>query len=50
VDKDVRLYNLLRMLFREWAGELVRILPGEGRPEIWDREVEVCSSEVSGSK
>lgn len=35
---------------RDRTGELVRMPLGEGNPEICEREVELCSSAVSGSK
>jgi hypothetical protein len=44
------LFKRVREAFLERAGELVRMPPGEGRPEIWDMDVDVCSSDVDGSK
>ena len=41
-------FSLVRLLARERAGEFERMPLGEGRPEIWLMEDEVCSSDVSG--
>jgi hypothetical protein len=43
-------FSLVRLEARERAGELLSIPLGEGSAEMWLMEVEVCSSEVSGSK
>ena len=42
-------FNLVRLVALERAGELLRMPLGEGNPEIWLMDADVCSSEVVGS-
>ena len=42
-------FNLVRLVALERAGELLRMPLGEGNPEIWLMDADVCSSEVIGS-
>ncbi len=43
-------FSRVRLVARERVGEVVRILLGEGSPEMWLMEADVWSSEVSGTK